>query len=131
MKASLVPSALWDVTFPSTANAILKTGAEPVLADIDRTTWTIDVTRLDELVTDRTKAIIVVHLYGQPCDMDAICAFSRQHNLFVIEDCAEAHGARFNDKHVGSFGIINCFSFFGNKVKKRKKYQHKKNKKDK
>ena len=104
------------VTFASTANAVLKTGAELVLADIDRTTWTIDVTRLDELVTDRTKAIIVVHLYGQPCDMDAICAFSREHNLFIIEDCAEAHGARFNDKQVGSFGIINCFSFFGNKV---------------
>jgi perosamine synthetase len=76
----------------------------------------MDPARIEESITERTKAIIPVHLYGHPCNMEAITAIASRHNLYVIEDAAEAHGAAFHVKKVGSFGHINCFSFYGNKI---------------
>lgn len=105
-----------DITFAATINAVIYTGATPVIVDIEETSWCIDPVKVEEVVTSRTKAIIPVHIYGQPCDMGQICAIAQKNNLFVIEDCAEAHGAKWRNKKVGSFGIISCFSFFGNKV---------------
>jgi perosamine synthetase len=105
-----------DLTFAATINTVLHTGATPVLVDIEEEFWTIDPKEIEKAITPKTKAIIPVHLYGQPCDMDAIMQIAKKHNLYVVEDCAEAHGAEFNGKKVGSFGDINCFSFFANKI---------------
>ncbi len=105
-----------DLTFAATINAVLYTGATPIIVDIEESSWCIDPNRIKEAITPKTKAIIPVHLYGQPCDMDSIMKIANEYNLYVIEDCAEAHGAMFNGKRVGSFGDIGCFSFFGNKV---------------
>jgi perosamine synthetase len=92
------------------------TGAKPVLVDADPVTWCIDPARIEERITPRTKAILVVHMYGHPCDMDPILAIARRHGLHVIEDAAEAHGARYKDRPVGAIGEIGCFSFYGNKI---------------
>jgi len=105
-----------NLTFAATANAVNYIGAKPVLIDIDKLSWTIDLEKAEALVNKKTKAIIPVHLYGQPCDMDAVMNFAKKHDLFVIEDCAEAYGAEFKDKKIGSFGHINCFSFYANKI---------------
>ena len=105
-----------DLTFAATINAVLYTGATPVIVDIEKDSWCIDPARIKEAITHRTKAIIPVHLYGQPADMDAIVSLARKNKLFIIEDCAEAHGATFDNRKVGSFGDIGCFSFFANKV---------------
>lgn len=105
-----------DITFAATVNAVFHAGAVPVIVDIEEDSWCIDPDKIRNAITPRTKAIIPVHLYGQPCDMDEICDIARENGLYVIEDCAEAHGAEWNGKRVGSFGDISCFSFFGNKV---------------
>lgn len=105
-----------DFTFAATINCVLYTGATPVIVDIDEDTWCIAPKLIEEAITDKTKAIIPVHIYGQPCEMDKICDIAKKHNLYVIEDCAEAHGAEFAGRKVGSFGDISCFSFYGNKV---------------
>ena len=105
-----------DLTYIATANAVAYTGATPVLVDVDKDTWTIDPNKREDKINRRTKAIIPVHLYGHPADMDPIMAISRKHNLFVIEDAAEAHGAIYKNQVVGSIGTIGCFSFFGNKI---------------
>lgn len=105
-----------DLTFAATINAVLYTGATPVIVDIDEESWCISPSKIQEAITSKTKAIIPVHIYGQPCDMTQICKIAKENNLFIIEDCAEAHGAMHADKKVGSFGDISCFSFFGNKV---------------
>jgi perosamine synthetase len=105
-----------DLTFAATANVVLHAGATPVIVDIEENSWCIDPKEIKKAITSRTKAIIPVHLYGQPCAMDEIMRIAREHKLFVVEDCAEAHGARFDGKRVGSIGDIGCFSFFGNKV---------------
>lgn len=105
-----------DFTFAATINAVLYTGATPVIVDIEPDSWCISPEEIEKAVTPRTKAIIPVHIYGQPCDMDRICRIAREHGLKVVEDCAEAHGAEFNGKKVGSFGDIGCFSFYGNKI---------------
>jgi len=105
-----------DLTFAATINAVLHAQATPVIVDIERDSWCIDPKEIEKAITARTKAIIPVHLYGQPCDMDAIMAIANKSHLFVLEDCAEAHGARFDGKKVGSFGDVGCFSFFGNKI---------------
>lgn len=104
------------LTYIATANVLKYVGAKPVFVDSDRKSWNIDVNKIEEKITERTKAIIPVHLYGLPCDMDKIIEIARRHNLYVIEDCAEAHGARYKGKKVGCFGDIGCFSFFGNKI---------------
>lgn len=105
-----------DLTFAATINAVLHANATPVIVDIELDSWCIDPNEVKRAISPRTKAIIPVHLYGQPCDMDKIMIIAKKNKLFVIEDCAEAHGAVFNAKKVGSFGNIGCFSFFANKV---------------
>ena len=105
-----------DLTFAATINAVLHAGATPVIVDVEETSWCIDPKEIEKAITEKTKAIIPVHIYGQPCDMDAIMDIAKQHNLFVVEDCAEAHGATYKGKKVGSFGDISTFSFYGNKI---------------
>jgi perosamine synthetase len=105
-----------DLTFVASINAILYTGATPVLADIDPLSLNIDVTKIENLITSKTKAIMPVHLYGNPCDMVAIMNIAKKHNLLVIEDAAEALGSLYNAKPVGTFGDVATFSFFGNKT---------------
>jgi len=104
------------LTFISTANAVSYTGAKPVFADSHPRYWCIDPEKIEEKVTDRTKAIIPVHLYGHPCDMDAIIKIAKDHSLHTIEDAAEAHGAEYRNRKVGSLGDMGCFSFYGNKL---------------
>ena len=103
-------------TFIATANAVHYTGATPVFADSEAETWNIDPAEIARLITPRTKAVIPVHIYGHPANMDPILALARQHGLHVIEDAAEAHGALYKGKRVGSLGEINTFSFYGNKI---------------
>ena len=102
-------------TFIATALAIHHAGAIPVLVDHEPDTYTLNPTRLSSAITSRTKAIIPVHLYGQPADMDAIRIIADEHNLTVIEDAAQAHGARYKGKRCGSLGEAACFSFFPGK----------------
>lgn len=104
------------LTFVATANAVTYCGAKPVFVDSHPEYWCIDPEKIEEKITPRTKAIIPVHLYGHPCDMDRIMEIARNYNLYVIEDAAEAHGAEYKSKKVGSFGDISCFSFYGNKM---------------
>ncbi|MDM8000436.1 MAG: DegT/DnrJ/EryC1/StrS family aminotransferase [Dehalococcoidia bacterium] len=104
------------LTFIATANAVTYCNARPIFVDSDPRYWCIDPSKIERSITSKTRAIIPVHLYGHPCDMDAIMGIARRHNLYVIEDAAEAHGALYKDRKVGSFGHINCFSFFGNKI---------------
>ena len=104
------------VTHIAVANAVTLTGATPVLADCEPATWNIDPSKLAEKVTARTKAAIVVHLYGHPVDMEPIMALAQQHNFHVIEDAAEAHGAEYRGRRAGSLGHVACFSFYANKI---------------
>jgi len=110
-----------EVIIPSftlivSANMVCLTGATPVLADVRLDTWCIDPAKIEEKITPRTKAIMVVHMYGQPCDMDAILAIANRHNLSVIEDAAQAHGATYKGQVVGGIGDVGVFSFYGNKI---------------
>jgi dTDP-4-amino-4,6-dideoxygalactose transaminase len=102
-------------TFVATANTISHAGARPVFVDIDPRTFNIVPAQIEAAITERTKAIVPVHLYGQPAEMDAIMDIARRHNLYVIEDCAQAIGAEENGRHVGSFGDLACFSFYPTK----------------
>ncbi|WP_417559353.1 DegT/DnrJ/EryC1/StrS family aminotransferase [Marinomonas sp.] len=104
------------LTYIASVNTIAYTGASPVFVDSDKDTWQINPEDVKRKITPKTKAIMVVHLYGHPCDMDAIMAIANEHNLFVIEDCAEAFGSKYKDQYVGTFGHISTFSFFGNKT---------------
>jgi len=108
----IVPS----FTYIASVNAIKYTGAKPVFVDSDIKTWQIDPTKIEEKITNKTKAIMAVHLYGQPCEMDTILSIANKYKLFVVEDCAEAFGSLYKGKHVGTFGNISTFSFFGNKT---------------
>ncbi len=108
----IIPS----LTFIATANAVSYTGAKPVFIDSEPLTWNIDPEKINEAITSRTKAIIPVHLYGHPADMDKINNIARENNLIVIEDAAEAQGATYKGKPVGSLSDIAVFSFFGNKI---------------
>jgi perosamine synthetase len=105
-----------DLTFAATINAVLYVGAKPVIVDINPYYWCLDPSKLREAITSRTKAMILVHLYGHPCDMDAIIEVAERHRLYIIEDAAEAHGAEYKGRKVGNFGHIACFSFYGNKI---------------
>lgn len=105
-----------DLTFVATANAVAYTGAKPVLVDVDRNSWNIAPEHILEKITPHTKAVIVVHLYGNPVDMTSISKIAKKYGLYVIEDAAEAHGAQHRNKTVGSLGDIGCFSFYGNKI---------------
>ena len=102
-------------TFVATVSAIHYTGATPVFVDIDPRSFTMDVTQLEAAITDRTKAIIPVHLYGQPADMDPILSIAKAHGLVVIEDAAQAHGAEYKGRRAGSMGDMGCFSFYPGK----------------
>ena len=102
-------------TFSATALAICQAGATPVFVDIDPLTWTIDPICIAESISEKTKAIIVVHLYGNPCDMTRISQIAKANNLALIEDAAQAHGALYENKKVGSFGDLACFSFYPSK----------------
>ena len=102
-------------TFVATVAAIYYTGATPVFVDIDPRTFTIDVKAIEGAITDKTKAIMPVHLYGQPADMDPILDIAKRHGLVVIEDAAQAHGAEYKGKRVGSLGDMGCFSFYPGK----------------
>ncbi|POT31283.1 DegT/DnrJ/EryC1/StrS family aminotransferase [Citrobacter braakii] len=104
------------LTYIASVNAINYTGAIPVFVDSDAETWQVSIEDIRNKITNKTKAIMCVHLYGQPCDMDAILEIANEFNLFVIEDCAEAFGSKYKDKYVGTFGDISTFSFFGNKT---------------
>jgi len=99
-------------TFISTVDAIVRNSAKPVFVDIDSDTYTMDVTQIENKITERTKAIIVVHLYGHPANMDPIIQIAKKYNLFVIEDACQAHGAEYKGKKVGSIGDVGCFSFY-------------------
>ena len=102
-------------TFMATAEAITYSGARPVFVDVDERTYTLDPARLPQALTKRTKAIIPVHLFGQAADMDPIMAFARERGLLVIEDAAQAHGAEYKGRKVGSIGDAGCFSFYPGK----------------
>lgn len=104
------------LTFVATANAVVYCGAKPVFVDSESETWNIDPARIEECITPRTKAIIAVHLYGHPADMDAINEIAARYSLLVIEDAAEAHGAQYKGRTVGSIGDLATFSFYGNKI---------------
>lgn len=102
-------------TYIATALAVTYVGAKPVLVEPDIRTYNIDPSKIEKKITANTKAIIPVHLYGQPCDMDPILAIAKKYNLYVIEDCAQAHGATYNGKVIGSFGDAAGFSFYPGK----------------
>jgi len=108
----IVPS----LTYIASVNTILQAGATPVLVDSLHTSWQLDAADVERKITPRTKAVMVVHLYGLPCDMTAITAICRAHGLLLVEDCAQAFGTRFAGTHVGTFGDVSTFSFFGNKT---------------
>jgi dTDP-4-amino-4,6-dideoxygalactose transaminase len=102
-------------TFMATAEAITYCGARPVFVDVDALTYTMDPALIEEAITPRTKAIIPVHLFGQPADMDSILEIARSHGLLVIEDAAQAHGAEYRGQRAGSLGDAGCFSFYPGK----------------
>jgi len=102
-------------TFIATAMAVSHCGATPVFADVDPANWNISLEYITGLVTDRTKAVIVVHLYGNPADMDAVLEYCRARNIYVVEDAAQAHGALYKGKRAGSLADVGCFSFYPSK----------------
>lgn len=103
-------------TMIATANAVVYTGAKPVLIDSEPYSWNMDVNKIEEKITEKTKAIMVVHTYGHPVDMDPILKLAEDYGLYVIEDAAEAHGAEYKGKRVGALGDVGCFSFYANKM---------------
>ncbi|MBT6068522.1 DegT/DnrJ/EryC1/StrS family aminotransferase [Candidatus Peregrinibacteria bacterium] len=103
------------MTFCATINSIIYVGATPVLADIDPDTFNIDPVDIERKITDKTKAILIVHFAGRACDMDAIMAIAEKHNLKVIEDCAHAIETEYKGKKAGTFGDVSCFSFYATK----------------
>ena len=105
-----------DFTMIASVNAIIYTGAKPVFVDADKETWCIDPAKIEEKLTKRTKAIMPVHIYGHPCDMDRIKEISKKRGIRIIEDAAEAHGAEYKNKRCGSLGDVAAFSFYGNKI---------------
>jgi dTDP-4-amino-4,6-dideoxygalactose transaminase len=107
----IVPS----YSFFATAEAVSVIGATPVFVDIDPVAYTIDVAAIERAITPRTRAIMPVHLYGQPADLDPILALAERHNMQVIEDAAQAHGAEYKGRRVGAFGRAGCFSFYPSK----------------
>lgn len=104
------------LTFVASANAVHYTGAIPIFADVEPNTWTIDPVAVERLITPRTKAIMPVHIYGHPADMDALQQLADAHHLFLVEDAAEAHGAQIGKRRTGALGTASAFSFFANKI---------------
>jgi perosamine synthetase len=104
------------LTYIASVNAIAYTGATPVFVDSLEDTWQIDPEDVKRKITPKTKAVMAVHLYGYPCEMDTLQRICREHNVFLIEDCAEAVGTKYKNQYAGTFGDIATFSFFGNKT---------------
>jgi perosamine synthetase len=104
------------LTYISSVNAIVYTGATPVFVDSLIETWQMDPADVEKKITAKTRAVMAVHLYGHACDLDSLVAVCEQHDLFLIEDCAEAIGTMYKNRYVGTFGDISTFSFFGNKT---------------
>lgn len=105
-----------NLTFIAPASMTLLAGAKPVLVDVNKDYWCIDPDCVKSHISEKTKAIIIVHLYGNPADMDPLMEIAEKHGLYIIEDCAEAHGALYKGRKVGSMGHVSCFSFYGNKI---------------
>jgi perosamine synthetase len=105
-----------NITFVATANAVILAGAKPVLCEIKEDTFTIDVKKAKKLITNKTKVIIPVHLYGQSADMDEVLIFAKKHNLKILEDAAQGVGVKFNNRHTGTYGDIGILSYYGNKT---------------
>lgn len=105
-----------DLTFAASANTVIHAGARPVLVDVDPDTWCVSVEAIERAITPRTRAIMPVHVFGRPAPMTEIRALADKHGLYVIEDAAEAHGAMYDGKPVGSFSDVASFSFFANKI---------------
>lgn len=105
-----------SMTFISPVNTIRYVGAEPIFVDVCRDTWVMDADKVEALVTPKTKAIMPVHIYGHPVDMDKIMDVAKKHNLYVIEDATESLGSKYKNRNVGTIGDIGCFSFNGNKL---------------
>lgn len=103
-------------TIVSPAQSVVRAGGVPVLVDSDQRTWQMDATRIEARITTKTRAIVVVHIYGHPADMDPILDIARRHNLIVVEDAAEVHGAEYKGKRCGGLGDISTFSFYANKL---------------
>ena len=103
-------------TFYATSESISAVGATPVFVDVDKDTYCMDPSLIEEKITSRTKAILPVHFYGNVCDMDAILAIAKKHNLYVVEDCAQATKCSYKNKFVGTLGDVGCFSFFPTKI---------------
>ncbi len=103
-------------TLVADTNMVILVGAKPVLVDVDPRTWCIDPVRIEAKITPRTKAILCVHMYGHPCDMDRLLEIARRHKLLVIEDAAQAHGTEYKGRKAGSLGDIACFSFYSSKT---------------
>ncbi len=104
------------LTYVASVNMIIAAGATPVFVDSLANTWQMDTVAIESAITPRTRGVMAVHLYGASCDMDALMAICRANRLYLIEDCAEAFGTYFNSQHVGTFGNVSTFSFFGNKT---------------
>jgi perosamine synthetase len=104
------------LTMVSPVFAVIYTRARPVLVDAEPRTWNMDPSRIEEKISPATRAILAVHTYGHPCDMDPIIAIGKAHQLYVVEDAAEAHGAEYKGRKAGSMGDVACFSFYANKV---------------
>lgn len=104
-----------DFTFFATASTVVLAGAKPVFADVDLDTYTIDVHDLEKRITERTKAIVVVHLYGHPAYMDPIMKIAEERGIYVVEDCAQSHGAEYKGVKTGSIGHVSAFSFYATK----------------
>ncbi|MFZ0549044.1 MAG: aminotransferase class I/II-fold pyridoxal phosphate-dependent enzyme [Candidatus Promineifilaceae bacterium] len=105
-----------DLTFAAPANVVIHCGATPVFVDVNEETWTIEVEEIEQAISENTKAIIPVHLYGHPSDLDPLMAIAAKYDLVVIEDCAEALGATYKGCRVGNIGRVGCYSFFANKI---------------
>jgi perosamine synthetase len=105
-----------DFTFAASINTVMHVGARPVLVDVDPDTWCLSPATIEKAITPRTRAVMPVHVFGRPAPMTEIAALAKARNLFVIEDCAEAHGARYDGKPVGAFSDVASFSFYANKI---------------
>ena len=108
----IVPS----FTMIATVFAVVYTGATPVLVDCEGDTGNVNTRNIEKKISKKTKAIIPVHIYGHPCDMDPIMAIAKWKKILVVEDAAEAHGALYKNKKIGSIGDVGCFSFYANKI---------------
>lgn len=105
-----------DLSFSATINSVINVGAKPVLSEVDLRTWCIDTKKIIPKITKKTKAIICVHLYGNPCDMKELMDIKKKYNLYIIEDAAESFGSKYKDKFTGTIGDVGCISFFANKT---------------